>query len=303
MSLRSFLRGLFWVAVTLALVFHVAGGWYFSGVLLEDAFVPAPDPIVAPTGDFEIEEVSYSSDLGDMTAWYLPASGSTWVIHVHGLGATPDEPQHLLAALQDAGYPQLTIAYRNDDGQPQDPSGYHQYGATEWEDVAGSMDYAIENGAEAVVLSGFSTGASHVFSYLYRHNLDEIKGLLLDSPNINLGETVDFTASKRKLPVLPFNVPPTLSATAKFITSLRIGVNWRTLDYVDRAESSLRVPVLVHHGTADERVPLRQSQALVEASPDLVRLIAVDGAGHVDSYEADPEAYLSEVLGFLRQLG
>ncbi len=48
----------------------------------------------------------------------------------------------------------------------------------------------------------------------------------MDSPNIDFGQTVDFNASQRKLPLVPFNVPPTLTAVAKFITSLRIGVNW-----------------------------------------------------------------------------
>jgi uncharacterized protein len=303
MSLRSLLRGLFWFVVTLALVFHLGGGWYFSGVLIEDAFIPEPDPIVTPSGDFELQEVAYQSELGDMTAWYLPASGDTWVIHVHGLGASPDEAQHLFAPLQEAGYPQLAITYRNDEGQPPDPSGFYQYGATEWADLAGAMDYAAVNGARSVVLSGFSSGASHVLAFLYRHNLDEIKGLILDSPNIDLGDTVDFAASRRDLPVLPFNVPPTVSATAKFITSLRMGVNWKSLDYLGRAETSLRIPVLVHHGSEDERVPVTQSEALAEASPDLVRLVTVEGAGHVDSYEADPEAYLAAVLGFLRQIG
>ena len=61
----------------------------------------------------------------------------TWVIHIHGLGTTPAEAEPLFAPLQEAGYPQLSITYRNDDGQPMDPSGYYQYGATEWEDVAG----------------------------------------------------------------------------------------------------------------------------------------------------------------------
>ena len=297
------MRGLFWTGVALVFVLHVAGGWYFSGVLIEDGFLPDPDPIVVPAGDFQIEEVAYQSELGEMDAWYLPASGSTWVIHVHGKGATPEEAEHLFTALQEAGYPQLSITYRNDEGQPQDPSGYYQYGATEWADMAAAMDYANANGASAIVFSGFSTGGSHVLSFMYRHNLDNLKGLVLDSPNINFSDSVDFAASKRELPVVPFNVPPTLSATAKFITSLRIGVNWQSLDYVDRAETSLRVPVLIHHGTADERVPLSQSESLVAASPDLVRLIPVEGAGHVGSYEVDPEGYVSDVLSFLQEVG
>lgn len=303
MKLRSLVRGLIWTLIGVTLAFYLLGGWYFSGVLIEDAFIPDPDPILLPTGDFEIEEVAYSSPLGEMGAWYLPAAGDTWVIHVHGKGATPADAEHLFPVLQQAGYPQLSITYRNDESQPEDPSGYYQYGATEWADVAGAMEYARANGAESIVFIGFSTGGSHVLSFAYRHDLDPVKGIILESPNVDMGNTVDFAASKRKLPILPFNVPPTLSATAKFITSLRIGVNWKSLDYSSRAEASLRVPTLVIHGTDDETVPISQSVGFAAAAPEMVRLVQVGDAGHVDSHDTDPDLYIAEVLSFLQEVG
>jgi len=105
------------------------------------------------------------------------------------------------------------------------------------------------------------------------------------------------------LPVIPANVPPTLSAAAKFITALRIGVNWKVVDYISEAERTIRQPVLIHHGTADLSVPLEESLDLVEANPDLIRLIQVEGAGHVESYDVDRQKYVDEVVGFLQGLG
>ena len=303
MTLKTFLWGTFWTLVGLAVVFHVAGGWYFSSELIDDGFEIDSDELVPVSGDYELEQVSYDSPLGAMAAWYLPADGTTWVIHIHGKGATPAEAEPMFTPLQDAGYPQLAITYRNDDGQPADRSGYYQYGATEWEDVAGAVDYAVANGAERVVLNGYSTGGAHAMSFMYRHALDTVRGVLLDSPNLDLSETVDFAASQRELPLLPFNVPPSLSTVAQFFTSLRIGVNWRTLDYVERSNVSLRQPVLVHHGTADLTVPVSESIELAEAQPDLVRLIQVEGAGHVGSFEVDPDQYIADVLGFLEEVG
>ena len=303
MRLRTFLWGTFWTLVALALVFHVAGGWYFSSELIEDGFVPEPEPIAQVSGDFQLEQVSYESPLGSMDAWYLPADGATWVIHIHGKGASPAEAEPLFAPLQAAGYPQLAITYRNDAGQPEDPTGYYQYGATEWEDVSASIEYAVANGAEAVVLSGFSTGAAHAMSFLSREPREVVVGVLMDAPNVDLGQTVDYQASQRELPVIPANVPPTLSAAAKFITALRIGVNWKVVDYISEAERTIRQPVLIHHGTADLSVPLEESLHLVEANPDLIRLIQVEGAGHVESYDVDRQKYVDEVVGFLQGLG
>lgn len=303
MKARSLIRNGFWALIAILVLGHLGGGWYFSGELIEDGFTPDPAPIGDSAADLDVFEVSYTSPAGELDAWHLPSSGSTWVIHVHGKGATPAEAEHLFVPLRDAGYPQLSIAYRNDDGQPPDPSGYYQYGSTEWEDVAAAVGYARENGAENVILSGFSTGASHILSFVYKNNLDIVSGLMFDSPNIDFGETVDYNASQRDMPLLPMKVPPTISPIAKFMTSLRIGVNWKSIDYVDKAKSSLRVPVLVHHGKSDLSVPVDQSIDFSENNPDLVRLIQVEDAEHVKSYETDPDTYSNNVLDFLSSVG
>jgi esterase/lipase len=291
-----------WFLVGLVVVFHLAGGWYFSNELIEDAFVPAPDPITPVQGAYQLEEIAYESPLGPMDAWYLPAAGTTWVVHVHGLNATPAEAEPLFAPLQEAGYPQLSITYRNDEGQPPDPSGYYQYGATEWEDVSRAVDYAVANGAEAIVLSGFSTGGAHAMSFLSRQPREIVIGVLLDAPNVDFGRTVDYAASQRELPVIGLPVPITLSATAKFITSLRIGVNWKLLDYIADADETIRQPVLIHHGTEDLRVPMETSLDLQATNPDLIQLIQVEGAGHIESYDVDRQGYVDSVIAFLAGL-
>lgn len=303
MLARKALRGTFWVLVAVVFVYHAAGGWYVSSQVIADEFAPAPNPVTVPEGDYRLDEVTYSSDLGDFDAWFLPSFRSLWVIHVHGVGTTPAEAEHLFFPLQDAGYPQLAITYRNDEGQPSDPSGYYQYGATEWRDVEGAVNYAKDNGAEGVVLSGIGTGASHVLAFAYRNNLDIVKGILLDSPELDMAAAVGDKVSHMELPGIPIFVAPTVVPVANFLTSLRIEVNWEAIDYAGRASNNLRKPVLVHHGTSDITVSVEQSISLAESAPDLVRLIQVEGAGHVGSYAADPGDYVAEVLGFLIQVG
>lgn len=283
-------------------MFHLGAGWFFSGELIQDGFVPDPNPISSPPSDVGAEEVSYSSPIGQMDAWYIPSGGDRWVIHVHGKAATPAEADHLFEPLQSAGYPQLAITYRNDEGQPEDPSGYYQYGATEHADIEAALDYARDNGAREVVFSGFSTGAAHILAFSYRNNLDVVDGIFLDSPNLDFGDTVSFNAGQRDMPVLPMNIPPTVTPIAKFFTSLRIGVNWRSIDYVDKAETSLRLPVLIHHGTEDMSVPIDQSIDFAGTNPELVTLVQVEGAGHVEAYDSDPGAYVDRILAFLSEV-
>ncbi len=293
---------LFLVAVVAVLV-HLLGGWNYSNVLIADAFeVGEVDAFEVPV-EQGIEVVGYSTPLGEMDAWYLPATGTTWVIHVHGKGGSPDEALPLFGPLREAGYPQLAITYRNDPGQPLDPSGYYQYGFTEWQDIESALDYAVANGADEIVLSGFGSGAAHVLSLVYHVSLDRISGLILDSPNLDFSSTVDYTLAQRELPLVPLQVPRTVSEVAKFFTSMRIGVNWKSLDYIDNAGRSFSHPVLIHHGTADARIPIATSRELAAIRPDLVRLVEVEGAGHVESYDVDRDGYVAAVLGFLGSIG
>ncbi len=245
-------------------------------------------------------DVKFDTPLGPMNAWEILAPSALWVVHVHGLGASRSEALRLVRSMAEEGHPQLVINYRNDPGEPADPSGYYRYGESEWEDVAGAVAYAVSRGAEGVVLVGYSTGASHILSYLYRTPESPVRLAVLDSPNIDFEATVDLGASQRELPLIPLALPGTLVWTAKQLSGFRFGIDWSAVDYVSRADQ-LRVPVLVFHGTDDETVPIASSQDFLDARPDLVRLVIVPGAGHVRSWNVSPEAYERRIKEFMSE--
>ncbi len=257
-----------------------------------------PDPSRA--FDLSYREITYASPLGDMRAWEVLSGSGPFVIHVHGLGAPRTEALRLVGPIAQAGFSQLVINYRNDEGEPPDPSGLYQYGKTEWEDVAAAVDYVLAKGADSVILVGYSTGAAHILSYLLRHPSGPVVAAVLDSPNIDFERTVELGASQRRLPFIGLPLPPTLTWTAKRLGSVRFGVDWDELDYVSRA-GELTVPMLVFHGTRDETVPLAISQDLAAARPDLVRLVIVPEAGHVRSWNVGPQAYERRLVGFLEE--
>ena len=245
-------------------------------------------------------DVQFDTPLGPMNAWEILAPSPLWVVHVHGLGASRSEALRLVRSMAEEGHPQLVINYRNDPGEPADPTGYYRYGESEWEDVAGAVAYAVSRGAEGVVLVGYSTGASHILSYLYRTPDSPVRLAVLDSPNIDFEATVDLGASQRELPLIPLALPGTLVWTAKKLSAFRFGIDWSAVDYVSQADQ-LRVPVLVFHGTDDETVPIASSQDFLDARPDLVRLVIVPGAGHVRSWNISPEAYERRIKEFISE--
>ncbi|GIU92871.1 MAG: alpha/beta hydrolase [Acidimicrobiia bacterium] len=252
-----------------------------------------PDPGAA---GLVVEEVEYPTPLGPMDAWITGGDRDTYVIHVHGRGSSLKEALRLMRALDTEGFPQLAITYRNDPGQPADPSGLYQFGRTEWEDLRAAVDYVQSLGARRVVVVGYSMGGAIAVSYLYRQGREPVVAAVLDSPALSLDDAVDFAASRRRVAGLP--LPPTLTATAKLIAGLRLGVNWRTIDYPQRA-GRLAVPTLVIHGTDDDTIPISTSRRFAEARPEFVTLVEVEGAAHVASWNLDPERYESTVIGFL----
>jgi len=66
-----------------------------------------------------------------------------------------------------------------------------------------------------------------------------------------------------------------------------------------RRIASLRAPLLVIHGDADEIVPLAHGRALFAAAPEPKRLLVVPGAGHNDLVERMGAAYGAEVAAWL----
>ncbi len=289
-------RGFLFFLVVAALAVHVFGGWVLSGRIIDDVFTPSATEGPADPVGLDVTEVEYQSSLGPMDAWVTDGTRSEWVIHVHGVSADRAQALGSMAFLDDAGYHQMAIAYRNDPGQPSDPSGSYRYGVTEREDLAAAVEFAREEGATDIVLYGYGAGAAISMAYAVRQPIGTVTAMVFDSPNLDLEQTVDFRLSQDDLIGLP--IPFTVTSAATFFAALRSDVNWRSFDYLERTQA-LSTPILVFHGSEDMEVPVEVSTELAELRSDLVRLVLVEGAGHVGSLDADPASYELTVLDFL----
>ena len=247
-------------------------------------------------------DVTYTSSLGENPAWFIEGSDPTWVVLVHGNGLTRRDVLKPLPAVVAAGHPALVITYRNHPLAPADPSGRLQYGLTEWEDLEAAVQYAVDEGAADVVLVGYSMGAGIVANFLYESSLaDRVKGVVLDSPMLDFGASVDLGASNRSLPVVGLPIPPTLTAMAKLIASLRYDLDFGQLDYVDRVDEIV-VPILLFHGVEDDLVPVAISDEVADALPGLVEYHRVESAKHLEAWNVDRALYEKALGEFLRGL-
>lgn len=257
-------------------------GWAFPG-----------DPQAAFGLPFQ--EVTYTSPVGTFPAWLVRGTTSTWAIMVHGKNAERQEALRMLPTLTSLGLSSLVITYRNDADVPAPADGMFRFGATEWADLEGAAQYALDHGARNLVLVGYSMGGAIVPSFLYRSPLaDRVIAVILDAPALDFASAVRYQAGERGIPGIITNV-------AEGIAGVRFGIDWGELNYLAHADR-LRSPILLFHGEADLDVPLETSDALAAARPDLVQYVRTPGAGHVRSWNVNPDRYTAAVAQFLQPL-
>ncbi|MFV0251836.1 MAG: alpha/beta hydrolase [Beutenbergiaceae bacterium] len=286
--------------LALAVVIHMGGSWIIASQIRAGAFEvrhPAENAIDPESAlGLNFSEVSYDSPLGPMPAWLVPGEPARpWVILVHGAGDQRSSWTFQIRTLHELGYTTLTITYRNDPGVPADPSGEYRMGLTEWEDLAGAVDFAVTQSAERIVLFGLSQGGAMVLNYLRHDPAPEVVATILDSPLLDGEAAVDHGAANLGIPAIG-----TLVWLAKQMERWRTGIAWSQFDYLQPSDY-LHVPTLVFHGTADAMVSITDARELTTAHPGLVRLVE-SSSGHGGSWAADPQAYDAELESFLAEL-
>lgn len=247
------------------------------------------------------EEVSVPGPLGDLQAWFVPGERSTWIVAVHGLGSDRAEFLRLVDANIELGHPLLIARYRNDPASPLANGSLVLAGQEEWTDVEAMVDYATARGAEGVVLYGTSMGGALVLGLLVEgEDLSMIRGAVLEAPLADLREVV----ARRSGEALPIGglVGDSMLAAGRLMAWLRTGIDFDDIDYVERA-GELTTPILLFHGTADEKIPYSVGRALADARPDLIRFETLEDAAHVRAWNEGPSEYIDALAEFLTEVG
>ncbi|MEU3302988.1 alpha/beta fold hydrolase [Streptomyces sp. NPDC006678] len=243
----------------------------------------------------DYEDVEIPGELGTLPGWFVPGARSTWIIAVHGLGATRDHTMNVMPFLTERRLPLLAVSYRGDPGAPASPDGLGHLGDSEWRDLDAAVRFAVRGGAERVILHGWSTGASMALHTAANSALrDRVAGLVLDSPVLDWETTLRALAAARRMPtaLLPLAVRAAQGRTGLHGDRLRAAAD----------PAVLRVPALVFHGPDDTIAPWGPSRELAARRPDLVSLQTVPHAPHASMWNADPARYEEALRRFLTPL-
>lgn len=235
-------------------------------------------------------------ELGTMPAWLIPGRSSTWAIVVHGINDTPQVGLRIMPELHRLELSTLLITYREDQGAPESPDGFHHMGLTEWKDLQAAAQYALALGAKRLVLIGYSMGGSLVTQFLEHSPLaSRTAAVVLDAPALNWKSILEFNAEEMGFPGF-FALP------VEWGIGARIDADWNSLDAIEHTEA-LRYPTLLFHGEQDQVVPIKTSEEFAAKLPESVTFYAVPRADHTQSWNVDPPLYNRRLRHFLLQNG
>ena len=238
---------------------------------------------------------------GRCPAWRIDGDLSTWAIHIHGLGSTRAGTLRGVLAATELGYNSLVVSYRNTAEGPRVGTGRSTLGDTETPDVDEAIGYAVRRGARQIVLFGWSMGAAVALQIAdHPRHQGLIAALVLDSPVLNWTEVIKTNCARSGLPAAAGHLAIpwlTLHPLARAV-GLPGRISLRSFDWSARA-ADLSTPTLILHGTQDDSVPIRLSQTLRDARPDLIELETFD-AGHTLCWNTDPGRWQRSVTTALK---
>lgn len=262
-----------------------------------------PDPAAM---DVDWAELDLPTPVGPAPAWVIrpggPAPATTWAVHVHGIRTTRVTALRTVPAALEAGWTSIVPSFRGDGEAPWQGRASH-LGAREWPDVEAALDHAVANGAERLVIVGWSMGATIAHELLARSALrDRIAGIVLVSPALDWETTVRSQAGRAGLP--GFVVGAALRAMAMplvcHVVGLRSPVDVRALSWL-HAPRNLP-PTLLIHSSGDTTVPFAVSQEFADAHPGTVTLAVSEPAEHAWERNVDAVWFDTTITTWARSL-
>ncbi|MFB2581965.1 alpha/beta hydrolase family protein [Herbiconiux sp. P15] len=260
--------------------------------------------------DVPVEEVEVFTPVGPAPAWFVPADPSSqptrsrWVIQVHGRGVRRGETIRGIPVFRAAGYSSLHISYRNDGEAPRSRDGKYALGDTEWQDLDAAITYAVDHGAEDIVLMGWSMGGAIALQAMGRAvHRDRVRAIVLESPAVDWQDVLRYHGKARHVPEL---IGDAAFATITHrwggvVTGQDEPLDLDRLDFVKRSDE-VQVPVLILHSDDDGYVPSTGSRRLAEARPDLVTLVPFSVARHTKLWNYDRRTWNTAIAAFLERL-
>jgi alpha-beta hydrolase superfamily lysophospholipase len=222
-----------------------------------------------------------------------------WVIHVHGRKATYAETVRNFEQFKEFGYNQLAISHETDAKPFGLGQGISHLGDTEWQQVQIAVEYAKSQGAESVLLFGWSLGGLFVNEYLDRVSEAKIiSGVILDSPLLDYRSTLQLQAGRAGLERSIVDLIMRIITRSRLLRLLGFkNVNIAALSALLHPRRH-QVPTLLLHSSNDGYIAMNGVYRYQELNPK-TRLVEIPGARHCRLFNEDQAKYQEAIRRFL----
>jgi alpha-beta hydrolase superfamily lysophospholipase len=230
------------------------------------------------------------------------SSSAKWVVHVHGRKTLVGETLRNFSLFDSLGFNQLSFSHETD---PK-PLGLGKHRSTlgfqEWKQLEEAVIFAKSNGAEKVLLFGWSLGGMIVGQFLNSSKLtDVVAAAIFDSPMFDVRNTLRLQA---KLSGYDEQFADEVCELIKGSKILRLlGYPKLVFDQMSLCRSALdsTVPSLVLYSKNDGYIAYEDAERFAHINRS-VTLVEFPGARHCRLSNSNPAKYEETIRTFVSKL-
>ncbi|MDE6388132.1 MAG: alpha/beta hydrolase [Lachnospiraceae bacterium] len=217
-----------------------------------------------------------------------------WALVLHGYTGWKEEMYPFACWYYEQGYQVIVPDLRC---QGESEGDFIGMGWTDHYDCNLWIDYILSQDPDAqIVIHGQSMGASTALimtgeEALSKHVAAVVSDCAYTDAYSMFGDKVTEWFS---LPAFP------LVDSARVVLKLRGGYDLADASALDAVTKS-STPTLFIHGASDAMISVQMSQELYDAAVCPKELLIIDGAGHAQAQDKDPDAYYGAISRFLAQ--
>lgn len=218
-------------------------------------------------------------------------NGAT-IILLHGFSRSKEQMLPHAAFLNHAGFNVLLFDFR---ASGQSEGGFITFGQKEQYDLEGAVKFLKNRSdidSQRIGIFGFSMGGA--VAVLKSAEIPEVKAIVLDSTFSRMKEVIQRNF-REYLPHIPF-FP--IGYLVLVCIRLRTGVYFPHINPVRAIGRLTPRPVLIIHGTRDEKIPTRHAEELMHSAKGDVSVWIIPGADHHGTYRTAGKQYEERVIEF-----
>lgn len=252
--------------------------------------------------DDAAETVTIEGPRGTRQAWLFKGSSDLWAIHIHGIHTSRASVLRTVPAFNELGATSLVPSYYADSDN-QDPKHPEPttFGVWESEDVDRAISYAVDHGAERIVLVGWSMGATIALRLTTSSgSAARVVALVLVSPATNWRALITAGVRGAGLPQRIAQLVPSVLSTrlGARLAGVPIAIPFKELDWTTPGRP-IGLPTLVIHSAGDGDVPFELTQALRASNGPELTIEEFDAVPHQLEYNADPIRFRDAIVNWM----